>query len=241
MKQADGWWWPDGERHMLDWIADPKNRMILNGRPSYQGKKQVAVLDALGKRRGTMVDVGAHIGLWSYNFAHWMQKIEAFEPAGQRACFVRNFPDDEWIAASDMARPDKVHVGKKVTLYPFALGEKHKLVSIRVNPSSTGDSWVDEQAPAGKANVEQRTLDSFAFEDVDLIKVDCEGYEEFVLRVAVETIKRWKPVICVEQKRDMARKFDLKPLGALTYLYSLGLGYTTVTELSGDYILKVVE
>ncbi len=226
MKQADGWWWPDGERHMLDWMANPKNRMILNGRPSYQGKKQVAVLDALGKRRGTMIDVGAHIGLWSYNFVHWMQDIVAFEPAEQGDCFVGNMPPQ---------------LLGKIVLHRCALGEKEKLVSIRVNPSSTGDSWVDGDAPAGKARVEQKTLDSFQIANVDLIKVDCEGYEEFVLRGAEETIKRWKPVICVEQKRDMARKFDLKPLGALTYLYSLGLGYTTVTELSGDYILKVVE
>ncbi len=225
MKQVDGWNWPDGERHMLDWIADPKNRMVLNGRPSYQGKKQVAVLDHCPMtNRRTMIDVGAHIGLWSFNFSHWFKRIEAFEPVLEhRNCYQANM----------QTRQDEV------SLHPYALGDKEKLVSIRVNPSSSGDSWVDKDVLNGKQDVQQKTLDSFVFEDVDLIKVDCEGYEEFVLRGAEETIRRWKPVICVEQKRDMARKFNLEPRGALAFLASRKMGYETVQEISGDYILKV--
>jgi FkbM family methyltransferase len=225
VKKADSWSWPDGERHMLDWIADPKNRLVLNGRPAYQGKKQVACLAHLpADQRRVMIDVGAHIGLWSFNFAHWFKRVEAFEPvADHRACFVENLGPIF----------DEV---KSVRLHPFALGDREKLVSIRVNPSSTGDSWVDKHEVSGKASVEQKTLDSFQFAYVDLIKVDCEGYEEFVLRGAEETIKQWKPLICVEQKRDMARKFDLQPLGALAYLKTLG--YRSVDEISGDYIMQ---
>ncbi len=226
MKQADGWYWPDGERHMIDWIAEKKNRMFLNGRPAYQGKKQVVASSVCpAERRRTMIDVGAHIGLWSYNFANWFKRIEAFEPVpDHQECFLQNMTGEH-----------------NIVLHPYALGDRMKLVAIRVNPSSTGDSWVDKHVVSGKAMIEQRTIDSFAFKDVDFIKVDCEGYEEFVLRGAEETLKKWKPVICVEQKRDMARKFDLEPLGALVYLKSLHLGYETVNEISGDYILKVVE
>ncbi len=222
MKKVDGWYWPDGERHMVDWIADPKNRMVLNGRPSYQGKKQVAVLDHCPMtNRRTMIDVGAHIGLWSFNFVHWFNRIEAFEPVeAHRLCFNANVDDVD------------------VALHPYALGDREKMVAIHSNPSSSGDSWVDKDVLDGKQNIEQKTLDSFGFEDVDLVKVDCEGYEEFVLRGAEETLRKWKPVICVEQKRDMARKFNLEPRGALVYLSSLKLGYETVQEISGDYILK---
>ena len=67
------------------------------------------------------------------------------------------------------------------------------------------------------------TLDSLQLTEVDFIKIDCEGYEENVLRGAVETIERDRPVIIVEQKRDMATaRFGLEPLGAVKFLQSLG-------------------
>ena len=220
MKFVDGWYWPDGEQHMIEWIADPKNRLVLNGRPAYQGKKQELALSHCDRRR-TMIDCGAHIGLWSYNFAHWFSTIEAFEPvADHRECFHRNV---------------LVHGGyhaKTIRMYPCALGDREAMVHIRVNPMSSGDSWVK-----GKGTVPMKTLDSFGFEDVDFIKVDAEGYEEFILRGAEFTLKHWKPVVCVEQKRDMAVKFGLKPMGAVQYL--IGLGYKVVDEISGDYIMKV--
>ena len=218
MKLVDGWYWPDGEQHMLEWIADPKNRLILNGRPAYQGKKQqLALYHCAPDRRRTMVDCGAHIGLWSYNFAHWFDRIDAFEPVSEHGiCWQANM----------QTRQDEC------SLHPYALGDREDMVTIRVNPTSTGDSWV-----RGKGTVPMKTLDSFGFEEVDFIKVDAEGYEEFILRGAEFTLKHWKPVVCVEQKRDMATKFGLKPMGAVQYL--IGMGYKVVGEISGDYILKV--
>ena len=217
MKFVDGWYWPDGEQHMVEWLADPKNRLVLNDRPAYQGKKQqLALYHCAPERRRTMIDCGAHIGLWSYNFAHWFKKIDAFEPVeAHRECFIKNMSS---VGAVD--------------LHPFALGDREDMVTIRVNPVSSGDSWV-----RGKGTVPMKTLDSFGFEEVDFIKVDAEGYEEFILRGAEFTLKHWKPVVCVEQKRDMATKFGLKPMGAVQYL--IGMGYKVVGEISGDYILKV--
>jgi hypothetical protein len=87
----------------------------------------------------------------------------------------------------------------------------------------------------GKGEIPMQTLDSFGFTVVDLIKVDCEGYEENVLRGAEATIVTCKPVICVEQKRDMATRFGLKPQGAVEFLKSLG--YRVAEEIGGDYIM----
>ncbi len=218
MKYVDSWWWPDGEAHMIEWMTEPKNRVVINGRPSYQGKKQLAALEHCPPdRRRTMIDAGAHIGLWSYNFAHWFERIEAFEPvADHRECFEKNMPGP---------------LPCVLALHPFALGEREAMVHIRVNPTSTGDSWVK-----GKGDVPMKTIDSFGFEDVDLWKTDAEGYEEFILRGGAETIRRCRPVIVVEQKRTMAEKFGLKPMGAVKYLIDEHR-YRVVQEISGDYIL----
>ncbi len=217
MKFVDSWWWPDGEDHMTTWMMEPKNRLIINDRPSYQGKKQLAALEHCPvDRRRTMIDAGAHIGLWSFNFAHWFKTIEAFEPVtDHRDCWAKNCGNE---------------IGEHLDLHPYALGDREAMVHIRVNPESTGDSWVK-----GKGDVPMKTIDSFGFTDVDLIKVDAEGYEEFIMRGGEQTLITWKPTVIVEQKRTMAEKFGLRPMGAVKYLISLG--YKVVQEIGGDYIL----
>lgn len=221
MKFADGWWWPDGEQHMLEWMAEPKNRVILNGRPAYQGRKILRTIE-LARERGDMrvaIDAGAHIGLWAWTLAHTFQAVEAFEPVeAHQECFRTN------VIIPLIHNP-------AIQLHPFALGEREDMVAIRVNPTSSGDSWVK-----GKGDVPMRTIDSFGLREVDLIKVDAEGYEEFILRGAEDTIGAWRPLIVVEQKRDFACKFGLKPQGAITYLKER-FGYRQADEMAGDYFM----
>lgn len=218
MKQTHGWWWPDHEEHMIDWMNAPKNKLQLNGRWTYQGRKQQAVLDLckqLGKNR-TAIDVGAHVGLWSWNLLYAFKRVEAFEPvAAHRECFNRNIPSS----------PEYL-----VLLHDCALGAKEGSVAMWSEKGSSGNTQV-----RGAGDIPMRTLDSFEFEDVDLIKIDCEGYEENVLVGAAITIANHKPVIIVEQKRDMASRFGLKPQGAVSYLQAMG--YKVVKEISGDYVM----
>ncbi|MEO6588949.1 MAG: FkbM family methyltransferase [Pyrinomonadaceae bacterium] len=216
MKQALGWNWPDRERHLLEWMVNPKARMGLNGRLAYQGKKQQTAIDLVPKdKRRRAIDVGAHVGLWSWNLSFWFKDVESFEPVPEhRECWQANLGARE-----------------NLVLHPYALGDHVDMVAIHTDASSTGDSRI-----SGRGDVEMKMLDSFGFTEVDFIKIDCEGYEEFVLKGGVETIKEWKPVIVVEQKRDMALRFDLKTLGAVTFLRKLG--YETVKEISGDYFMR---
>ena len=80
------------------------------------------------------------------------------------------------------------------------------------------------------------TLDSFDLQDVDFIKLDCEGYELFALRGAEETLKRCRPCVIVEQKPNRAQRFGLPQTGAVDYLQSLGAKLRA--KMAGDYILS---
>lgn len=215
MKHVMGWWFPDHERHLLEWMANPKGAMVVNGRNAYQAKKQLRAMDFVPKdRRRVAIDVGGHVGTWSFNLAHWFEKVEAFEPvAAHRECFEKNI------------------TRANVTLHPFALGDREGTVSISTEIGSSGNSFVK-----GEGKIPLKTLDSFNFENVDFCKCDCEGFEEFVLRGAEALIEAWKPVIVVEQKRDMsATRYGLKPLSAVKFL--IDRGYKTAAEMSGDYIM----
>lgn len=214
MKFADGWYFPDGETHLLAWMANPKVRMMLNGRPAYQGQKQVTAT-ALCKNFRTAVDVGGHVGLHSWNMAHSFANVHAFEPVlAHRQCFTKNVLD----------------LKENVTLHACALGASKSSVSIRTEPSSSGDSRVD-----GAGDIPMVTLDSFALPHCDLLKVDCEGTELFVLQGAMETLIRCRPVVMVEQKPGHAQKYGLGEKDAIPFLQLLG--YRLVKELSGDFLL----
>lgn len=214
MKVAHGWYFPDQEEHLLAWMAHPKNNMVLNGRQAYQGVKQAALLKLATNFR-TAIDIGAHIGLWTHNLAAVFERVICFEPmAEHRECFAANIRADN------------------VIVYPQALGSHPGMVTMRTGPASTGDTCVDSEFGG---DVEMVTLDSFGFDEVDLVKIDAEGYEENILRGAAATIRRCLPVICVEQKRDFAVKYGLKPQGAIPYLQ--GLGYRVAKEISGDYLM----
>jgi len=211
-----GWWFPDHEQHLIEWMRNPKTAVEINGRRAYQGSKQLAALRHCRWTR-VAVDVGAHVGLWSFNLAHAFQRVKAFEPvADHRDCFVLNVPTDK----------------AAVVLYECALGAVEGAVKISVAPGSSGDSRV---AVEGEGDIPMKRLDSFKLTDVDLLKIDCEGYEENVVDGAHETIMRCRPVIIVEQKRKMATRFGLQPQGAVSQLKRWG--YTVAEEISGDYIM----
>lgn len=215
MQKVGDWWFPDGETHLPEWIANPKNKLILNGRESYQGKKQSEVLAKCKKLR-TAVDIGGHVGLWSYNLSHSFNSVHAFEPVqSHRDCFAKNVLEDRG----------------NVSLHAVALGNKEESISIHTEDSSSGDSRV-----SGAGDIPLKLLDSFDIKDVDLIKIDCEGYELFALMGGVKTIRKFKPVIIVEQKPGHAQRYGLGEKEAVSYLK--GLGYRLIKEMAGDFILS---
>lgn len=185
----------------------------MNGRSAYQGAKQRAAMELCTQFR-TAVDVGGHVGLWSFNLAHAFETVHAFEPVEvHRECFAKN--------TAELTN---------IELHACALGDREGSVSIRTEPTSSGDSRVD-----GDGDIPMHTLDSFHLANVDLCKLDCEGFELFVLRGAEEMLARQKPVVIVEQKPGHAQKYGLGEKDAVPYLVSLG--YRVAREMAGDFIL----
>jgi len=211
MKLFGGWLFPDHETHLVEWLA--KVNETVDGRLRYQGKKQDLALSWC-KRRRVAVDIGAHVGLWSYYLAQQFGVVHAFEPvADHREGFGRN------VLASN------------VVLYPIALGDREGSVKIRTSTGSSGDSWID-----GDGEIPLRRLDDYDLHDVDLVKVDCEGGELPALRGAERTLLRCHPTIIVEQKPGHAQRFGLGELDALTYLR--GLGAHMRAAKAGDFVFS---
>jgi hypothetical protein len=71
---------------------------------------------------------------------------------------------------------------------------------------------------------------------VDLIKIDVEGYEYFVIKGGEKTILENKPAIIVEQKTGFGGRYGISDKSAVDHLESLGA--VVRKELAGDYILS---
>jgi FkbM family methyltransferase len=200
--------------HGNAWLPDDEtDRVMLGCGVQYQSNKLQPALKYC-KHARTALDVGAHCGLWTVQLAQYFERVEAFEPLQRHIeCWRRN-------------------AGWKGTnrLHEVALGEQHGTCGLQVVETMSGKSHVQ-----GDGATPVRRLDDFGFTDVDLIKIDVEGYELFVVKGGEETLTRWKPVVIVEQKPTLGKKYGLHDTAAIEYLK--GLGAVVREEIVGDYIL----
>lgn len=131
------------------------------------------------KQRRVCVDVGAHIGLFSRAaFKGGFEKVEAFEPDPENFhCLAQNTAD-ELIFAHD-----------------FALGRNTSKCQLKMGQGGNSGCWYAE---LDKGSIPVMRLDWFHFMRVDLIKIDVEGAEGFVLQGALETLRNNSPVVVFE-------------------------------------------
>lgn len=196
-RSAYGWVLPVSDRHFSKYLSTaPK----VEGRRMYQPEHINAVLEICQVRRFA-ADVGAHVGFWSYYLALRFRGVHAFEPSAAFAqCFERNVR------------------AKNVVLHRVALGEAAGSVALEMVEGNTGATHV---RPGGEGSIPMRRLDDYRLEELDLLKIDVEGYERRVLEGARETLARCRPVVIVEQK-DFASRFGDERFAAAELLVSLG-------------------
>ena len=221
--QDVGWYYPAKEEHMIQWMLHMNKR--VDGRLTYQYHKYQACSPYIRKSFDIALDIGAHVGTWSYYIAQNFNKLLAFEPIElHRYCWHKNVPFANAL------------------LYDTAVGNENKReVSILSRTfNSSGDTFVDLTNSKKAEIVPMLRLDDCPMPagNVDFIKVDCEGYELFVLQGAEKLLKKYKPCVIVEQKPEIGgyKRYNIDPVAAVDYLRSLGA--VKRASIQGDYILS---
>jgi FkbM family methyltransferase len=168
---------PDGDQHFIKLGAD-----IVH----YQEPQRLKAFEYV-KDWGRAVDLGAHVGIFSRHFAQLFDEVVAFEPTPEtRECLERNVPSN-------------------VKIVPFACGDREDEVLFRRHIKNSGGTEMALTPRAESARFEHYavrmiTLDSLKLDGVGLIKIDIQGAEPMALRGAAETLRRWKPVVLIEEK-----------------------------------------
>lgn len=217
MKQVDGIWFPDNEKHLCEMVlaSQPK----VDGKGTYQYQKLTAALQYV-ERKGFALDVGMHVGLWSMHLAQQFGSVVGFEPVAEHIeCLKLNM---------EGATNWEVH--------NCALGNHVGTVGLKFLDGSTGSTQILE----GAGGITMRRLDDFTFSDaIDFIKIDVENYEYFVLEGGEKTIREHQPVIILEQKgngKNGKLTYDKDQYASLELLKSWGAKQKF--EMNGDYCLS---
>jgi FkbM family methyltransferase len=209
-RSAYGWVLPRSDKHFAAYLA---NAPKVEGRRMYQPDHINQAL-ALCARRRVAVDVGAHVGFWSYYLALAFAQVHAFEPAALMChCFQKNVRS------------------KNVFLHCVALGNQSGRVDAEVVPDNTGASFVRD---AVEGAVALKRLDEYRLQAVDFLKVDVEGYERFVLEGARDTLTSCHPIVIIEQK-SFSERYGVEQYAALEFLQSLGA--SVIHRVVHDFVL----
>jgi FkbM family methyltransferase len=173
---------------LKDWV---QKNIFLYG---YYEKKETFFWNHITKNKVVVFDVGANVGYFSLMAAKQIAdqgRVYGFEPVSfvyQRAkynCDLNNF--------------------KNITISNIAISDKAGEITINVgNDENLGMSGINHHNYlSGKSEkVKTNTIDNFIADNkisqLDVIKIDVEGSEFFVLKGMNDALEKYKPTILIE-------------------------------------------
>jgi FkbM family methyltransferase len=178
MKLVYNYWMPNSDNHFERLIA---KRIKKGGPPEYQDDVRDVAYRYVDDF-SLAIDVGANVGLWAKPLTRKFDRVIAFEPLEQvYTCLERNVN------------------GLPVDINRFALGSVNSTVEMVYDAENTGGSFVSE---VGTGSIQIKRLDDLNLPKFGLLKIDCERHELEVLKGAMNTILKYKPIIVCEQQAD---------------------------------------
>ena len=190
IEKVNDFWVPSNDVHIEQWKA---------GAPFTQNKclnKFIKYCESQNKKMKTVIDVGAGCGTWSKAIEPFAKKVIAFEPDKvhfeclQRNCTINCDPRMEAVGAEVM------------------------------EVSLTEDNFTQAKRVNEKGNIRMINLDYMNYQDVDMIKIDVEGYEMQVLKGATKTLENIKYLMI--ELNNNTKKYGSNNMEVERYIASLG-------------------
>jgi FkbM family methyltransferase len=203
MKQVYNYWMPDTDNHFERLIA----KRIKNGGPAQYQDDVRDVAYKYVTDFNIAIDVGANVGLWAKPLTEKFNHVIAFEPLEQvYSCLESNVQ------------------GLNVDIHKHALGNVNDNVEMVYDSENTGGSFVSE---VGTGDIIIKRMDDLNLPKFGLLKIDCERHELEVLKGAIDTLLKYKPIIVCEQQADTDE---------CAGLFLKSFGAREITNVRKDYI-----
>jgi FkbM family methyltransferase len=165
------------------------------------------------QQKRTAIQAGGNVGIWPTKMALEFQRVITAEPDNLNySALVKNVSKLPNIDFKNCAFGKEPGTGSIDDIIPGNIGAY--------------------QIKAG-ADFSIITIDSLGVEDCDLLQLDVEGFEQFALEGAVNTIKKSWPVIGLELK-GLGERYGCPD--QLTHDWLQKLGYRFVEKIHNDSI-----
>lgn len=180
---------------------------------------QLTCVDKYIKKGDVILDIGANIGNHSLYWASKgkAKKIYAFEPLPEIFDILKTN-----IEINNLQRK----------VIPFNIGLSNKKTSGRASVFGDNNIGGASICQDSGGNLKLERLDDIIFDEehIDLVKIDVEGHELYVLQGARNTLLKYKPVIYIEiWKENVAKVHD----------YLAKIGYVLQEDIGGNNYLYV--
>ena len=190
IEKVNGFWVPSDDVHLQDWKRNN------NFTQSKCLDKFLTFIEKNALKFNHVLDIGAWVGTWTMKINPFCGRVIAFEPDPLHyECLVQNVPEE-------------------VETHQLAVGNDKKMISL------SEDNFTQAKRVLGEGNIPMVTLDSLNFIDVDLIKIDVEGYEMEVLKGADKTLENVKYLMI--ELNNNSKKYGSSYLEIEKYLRKKG-------------------
>lgn len=179
-QEPSGWWLPVRDTYFSQFLAQFQD----GPPPKMNGFMREHLLKAFKyvRKCDVAIDVGAHVGFWTWDMAQRFSDVYAFEAMPfSYECLVKNVTDCPNVRTFNMALGDCAGMCRAHHEKPRA--------------GNTGSYYI---RPDMKGDIPIRSLDEQEISGCDLLKIDVEGFELHVLQGAPRMIKEYRPVIIME-------------------------------------------
>ncbi|KKI50389.1 FkbM family methyltransferase [Christensenella hongkongensis] len=180
--------------------------------------------DRLLKPGMRVLDIGANLGIYSLYAARKQCEVYAFEPTPN----IFNLLNENF-------KMNGFENYKKIHTYNLAVAEKEKIVAFGVNETMNGHNSMFPEGGSKEITVNAVAIDEFLPDlKVDMVKIDVEGAEPFVLEGMIKTIKNNPNIkILMEFGRNNFIRAGLEPENILDQILEIGLKIKIISEETG--------
>lgn len=197
---------------------------VANAGP-YQKQNLIALRKLVPKAR-TILDVGMNIGMNSIEYATFADTVHGFEPTPQTFQMAeKNIALNKGMAATKnwFEKQDagaNMTVNGNIVTHNIGLGDTAGSFEILIKKDNAGHNHIDNiniPLKSGRQRVRKiepekqlvvvERLDDQPLSEIDIIKVDTEGYEFPVILGAESTIMRERPVVQLEMVDGQPERF----------------------------------
>jgi FkbM family methyltransferase len=196
IERINDFWVPSNDVHIEDWKA--KTGSFTQNKCLEKFKTHCKVCEIKLK---TVLDIGAWCGTWSHAMHEYAEHIVAFEPDPLHVkCLKLNL--------------------KRITnctIRNEAVGDKEGLVSL------TNDDFTQAKRIADTpGQLKMITLDQLEYDNVEMIKIDVEGYEMNVLEGAKKLLASPNLKFLMIELNNNTKKYGSSNLEIEKYLDKMG-------------------